>query len=224
MRILVIEDEAKAAQFVKKGLTESGYTVDIAHDGEEGLCMALETDYQLIILDIMLPKRDGWYVLEKFRQQNHMTPILLLTARDAVDDRVKGLNLGADDYLPKPFVFSELLARVQALLRRGGNIQQNDILKIADLEVDLIKHRVIRKGKRIELSPKEFSLLSLLMRRQGQTLSRTVIAEQVWDMNFDSDTNIVDVAVKRLRNKVDDPFTKKLIHTARGIGYVLEER
>ena len=224
MRILVIEDEAKAAQFVKKGLTESGYTVDIAHDGEEGLFMALETDYQLIILDIMLPKRDGWYVLEKFRQQNHMTPILLLTARDAVDDRVKGLNLGADDYLPKPFVFSELLARVQALLRRGGNIQQNDILKIADLEVDLIKHRVIRKGKRIELSPKEFSLLSLLMRRQGQTLSRTVIAEQVWDMNFDSDTNIVDVAVKRLRNKVDDPFTKKLIHTARGIGYVLEER
>lgn len=224
MRILVIEDEAKAAQFVKKGLTESGYTVDIAHDGEEGLFMALETDYQLIILDIMLPKRDGWYVLEKFRQQNHMTPILLLTARDAVDDRVKGLNLGADDYLPKPFVFSELLARVQALLRRGGNIQQNDILKIADLEIDLIKHRVTRKGKRIELSPKEFSLLSLLMRRQGQTLSRTVIAEQVWDMNFDSDTNIVDVAVKRLRNKIDDPFSKKLIHTARGIGYVLEER
>lgn len=224
MRILVIEDEAKAAQFVKKGLTEAGYTVDIAHDGEEGLFMALETDYQLIILDIMLPKRDGWYVLEKFRQQNHMTPILLLTARDAVDDRVKGLNLGADDYLPKPFVFSELLARVQALLRRGGNIQQNDILKIADLEIDLIKHRVTRKGKRIELSPKEFSLLSLLMRRQGQTLSRTVIAEQVWDMNFDSDTNIVDVAVKRLRNKVDDPFSNKLIHTARGIGYVLEER
>ena len=224
MRILVIEDEAKAAQFVKKGLTEAGYTVDIAHDGEEGLFMALETDYQLIILDIMLPKRNGWYVLEKFRQQNHITPILLLTARDAVDDRVKGLNIGADDYLPKPFVFSELLARVQALLRRGGNIQQNDILKIADLEIDLIKHRVTRKGKRIELSPKEFSLLSLLMRRQGQTLSRTVIAEQVWDMNFDSDTNIVDVAVKRLRNKVDDPFPNKLIHTARGIGYVMEER
>ncbi len=224
MRLLVIEDEDKAAQFLKKGLGEAGYVVDTANNGLDGFYMAQEVDYDLIILDIMLPKMDGWAVLEKLRQIDQETPILLLTARDGIEDRVKGLNLGADDYLVKPFVFSELQARVHALLRRGKVQQQTNVLVLDNLEVDVMQRKVTRGGKRIVLSPKEFSLLSLLLRRQGQVLSRTVIAEQVWDMNFDSDTNVVDVAVKRLRNKIDDPFETKLIHTARGIGYVMEQR
>ncbi len=224
MRLLVVEDEDKAAQFLKKGLGEAGYVVDTAANGMDGLYMAQEVDYDLIILDIMLPKMDGWTVLEALRRADNETPVLLLTARDGVEDRVKGLNLGADDYLVKPFVFSELEARVHALLRRGKAHQHTNVLSLDNLELDLVQHKVTRGGKRIVLSPKEFSLLSLLLRRQGQVLSRTVIAEQVWDMNFDSDTNVVDVAVKRLRSKVDDPFESKLIHTARGIGYVMETR
>lgn len=224
MRLLVVEDEDKAAQFLKKGLGEAGYVVDTANNGLDGFYMAQEVNYDLIVLDIMLPKMDGWAVLEKLRQIDQETPVLLLTARDGIEDRVKGLNLGADDYLVKPFVFSELQARVHALLRRGKVQQQTNILALDNLEVDVMQRKITRGGKRIVLSPKEFSLLSLLLRRQGQVLSRTVIAEQVWDMNFDSDTNVVDVAVKRLRNKIDDPFETKLIHTARGIGYVMEKR
>lgn len=224
MRILVVEDETKAARFIAKGLTEGGYVVDHAENGLDGYHMATEMTYDLIVLDVMLPKMDGWTVLEELRNKGVNTPVLLLTARDSVDDRVKGLNLGADDYLVKPFVFSELQARIQALLRRGAQPQQENVIKIDNMVIDLLKHKVTRGGKHIPLSPKEFSLLSLLARREGQVLSRTIIAEQVWDMNFDSDTNVVDVAVKRLRNKIDDPFDVKLIHTARGIGYVLEIR
>jgi len=222
MRILLVEDEAKAAEYIKVGLSQNGYIVDTADNGEDGLHMAQECKYDLVILDIMLPKMDGWEVLTQLRTKDKNTPVLILTARDAVDDRVQGLNLGGDDYLAKPFAFSELLARANALLRRGKQ-QQTDIIKIADLEVDIIKHKVRRNTKRVELSPKEFSLLSLFVRRQGQVLSRTVIAEQVWDMNFDSDTNIVDVAVKRLRDKIGDD-NHRLIHTIRGLGYVFEDR
>jgi len=222
MRILLVEDENKAAEYIKIGLSQSGYIVDTADNGEDGLFLALEHDYDAIILDIMLPKLDGWTVLTQLRHEDKTTPVLLLTARDALDDRVQGLNLGADDYLVKPFAFSELLARVQALLRRGKN-QQVETLKVSDLEIDLIKHKVKKQGKRIELSPKEFALLALFVRRQGQVLSRTVIAEQVWDMNFDTDTNLVDVSIKRLRDKIDDG-RNKLIHTVRGLGYVFEDR
>ncbi|MDO8954555.1 MAG: heavy metal response regulator transcription factor [Gammaproteobacteria bacterium] len=222
MRILLVEDERKAAEYIKIGLSQSGYIVDTADNGEDGLFLAQEHDYDAIILDIMLPKLDGWSVLMQLRVEDKNTPVLLLTARDALDDRVQGLNLGADDYLVKPFAFSELLARVQALLRRGKK-QQVQVLKVYDLEVDLVKHKVRKKGKRIELSPKEFALLALFVRRQGQVLSRTVIAEQVWDMNFDTDTNLVDVSIKRLRDKIDDG-PNKLIHTIRGLGYVFEDR
>jgi len=223
MRILVVEDEAKASAFLRKGLGEAGFTVDCAGDGEDGLFKALNTDYELIVLDVMLPRRDGWSVLAELRSAGKSTPVLLLTARDAVPDRVKGLELGADDYLIKPFAFTELLARVRALLRRRGE-RQPDVLLIADLRVDLLGHRASRGATRLELAPKEFSLLSLFARRQGEVLSRLVIAEQVWDINFDSDSNVVDVAVRRLRRKVDDPFAPKLIHTVRGMGYVLEQR
>jgi two-component system copper resistance phosphate regulon response regulator CusR len=222
MRILLIEDEEKASQYIKLGLTESGFVVDVADNGQDGLFMAEEVRYDLIILDIMLPVMDGWTVLQKIRAKDKTIPILLLTARDAVDDRVQGLNFGADDYLVKPFVFSELLARIHALLRRGRQ-QQTQIMKIADLEIDFLKRKVKRGGKRIVLSPKEFNLLSLLVRHKGQTLSRTFISEQVWDINFDSDTNIVDVAIKRLRAKIGDSGENKLIRTVRGLGYVFEE-
>jgi two-component system copper resistance phosphate regulon response regulator CusR len=221
MRILLVEDEKKASEYIKIGLSQAGYIVDLADNGQDGLFLAQEHDYDAIILDIMLPILDGWTVLTQLRQTDKTTPILLLTARDALDDRVQGLNLGADDYLVKPFAFSELLARVQALLRRGKK-QQIEVLKVSDLEIDLVKHKVKKKGKRIELSPKEFALLALFVRRQGQVLSRTVIAEQVWDMNFDTDTNLVDVSIKRLRDKVDG--NHKLIHTVRGLGYVFEDR
>lgn len=223
MRLLIIEDEPKTASYLRKGLSENGFIVDIAPDGEEGVYLGITHDYDLIILDVMLPKRDGWSVLSTFRNHGLQTPILFLTAQDSINNRVKGLELGADDYLIKPFAFSELLARVRTILRRG-QINLPDILTVADLEIDLLRHKATRQGERLDLTPKEFALLSLLTRRVGEVVSRTVIAEQVWDMNFDSDTNVVDVAVRRLRSKVDDPFNKKLIHTIRGVGYVLEER
>jgi two-component system copper resistance phosphate regulon response regulator CusR len=222
MRILVVEDEAKTREYLRKGLSENGFIVDVAADGLDGQHLALTGDYDLIILDVMLPGRDGWQILAELRGVKE-TPVLFLTARDKVDDRVKGLNLGADDYLVKPFAFSELLARIRTLLRRGKG-HTPEVLQIADLEVDLLQRKVWRGGGRIDLTAKEFALLSLLLRRRGEPLSRTLIAEQVWDWNFDSDTNVVDVAIKRLRAKVDDPFERKLIHTIRGVGYVMEER
>ena len=223
MKVLIVEDEPKTAAYLSKGLRESGFMVDIAQDGEEGVFLATEQHYQIIILDIMLPKLTGWRVLTEIRKQLPEVRVLFLTARDNVEDRVKGLELGADDYLVKPFAFSELLARVRTILRRGQTHVQ-DILTIADLEIDLQRYKAIRKGIRLDLTPKEFALLSLLIRRAGDVVSRTVIAEQVWDMNFDSDTNVVDVAIRRIRQKVDAPFKKELIHTVRGIGYVLELR
>ena len=222
MRILVVEDEPKTGDYLSKGLGENGFVVDLVRNGIDGERLALEGDYDLILLDVMLPGVDGWHILRALRERKQ-TPALFLTARDKVEDRVKGLELGADDYLVKPFAFSELLARVRTLLRRGQP-QSFDHAKIADLEVDLLGRKAWRAGKRIELTAKEFALLSVLLRRRGEVLSRTVLAEQVWDLNFDRDTNVVDVAVKRLRSKVDDPFEHKLIHTIRGMGYVLEER
>lgn len=223
MRLLVVEDEKKTREYLSKGLRESGFVVDAAEDGETGLHLARSEDYDLIILDVMLPGRDGWSVIREMRRVGKQTPALFLTARDAIDDRVKGLELGADDYIPKPFAYAELLARVRALLRRGPG-RQSERLRIADLELDLVRHKASRASQTLELSPKEFALLSLLMRRSGEVLTRTLIASQVWDINFDSDTNLVDVSVGRLRRKVDEPFEKKLIHTVRGVGYVLEER
>jgi two-component system copper resistance phosphate regulon response regulator CusR len=225
MRILVIEDEAKLADYVKRGLSEAGYTVDVARDGIEGRYLATEGDYQLVVLDIMLPGVDGFGVLASLREKRN-TPVLMLTARDLVEDRVRGLQAGADDYLVKPFAFSELLARVAALLRRGpaSNEATNTKLTINNLEMDLIGRKAWRDGQRLELTAKEFALLALLARRKGQILSRTTLAEQVWDMNFDSDTNVVEVAIRRLRAKMDDPFRPKLLHNVRGMGYVLEDR
>ena len=223
MHILVVEDEKKTHEYLKKGLMENGFVVDVAVNGEDGLHLALTGDYDLVILDVMLPDRDGWSIVAEIRRNGKQTPVLFLTARDAVQDRVKGLTLGADDYLVKPFAFSELLARARSLLRRGP-ARQLERLRLADLEIDLIRHKAVREGKPLDLAPKEFALLSLLVRRTGEVLSRTLIAEQVWDMNFDSETNVVDVAVRRLRRKVDDPFPNKLIHTVRGVGYVLEQR
>ena len=222
MRILIVEDDRKAAQYLRQGLTEHGFVVDTAFDGVDGAHLASTGNYDLVVLDVMLPGRDGWQVLGELRRSK-ATPVLFLTARDGVEDRVKGLELGADDYLVKPFAFSELLARIRTVLRRGQQ-REPDVLKVADLELDALRRRVERAGERIELTAKEFALLHLFMRREGEVLSRTVIAEQVWDINFDSDTNVVDVAVRRLRAKVDDPFERKLLHTVRGAGYVLEAR
>jgi two-component system, OmpR family, copper resistance phosphate regulon response regulator CusR len=230
MRLLVIEDELKLADYLQKGLSENGYVVDVARNGIEGRHLATEGDYQAVLLDVMLPGVDGWGVLKAIRSSsaNGSTPVLMLTARDKVEDRVRGLQDGADDYLVKPFAFSELLARVGALLRRGSNgaasAANSTQMQLADLQVDLLSRKAMRAEQRLDLTAKEFSLLTLLLRRRGQVLSRTTLAEQVWDMNFDSDTNVVEVAVRRLRAKLDDPFDTKLLHTVRGMGYVLELR
>ncbi|HTW45946.1 MAG TPA: heavy metal response regulator transcription factor [Acidobacteriaceae bacterium] len=221
MKILVIEDEVKTSRFLWKGLSEAGYVVDVAANGLDGLHLALEVDFDLIILDVMLPTLDGWRVLTRLREAGRRALVLMLTALDAVHHRVRGFEMGADDYLIKPFAFSELLARVRSLLRRAPPRAQETV-RMADLEIDLLRHRATRAGQKLELTSKEFLLLSLLARRAGEVLSRTLIAEMVWDMNFDSDTNVVDVNVRRLRSKVDDPFPLKLIHTVRGAGYVLE--
>jgi len=222
MKILVIEDEPKTGSYLRRGLSEAGFAADLVADGRDGLHTALTEGYDLIVLDVMLPGIDGWEVLRGIRRAGNQVPVLFLTARDDVDDRVKGLELGADDYLVKPFAFSELLARVRTLLRRGKAGQSPETLSVADLELDMIRRRVTRAGKRINVTAKEFALLELLMRRQGEVLPRPLIASQVWDMNFDSDTNVIDVAVRRLRAKVDDDFDVKLIRTVRGMGYVLE--
>jgi two-component system copper resistance phosphate regulon response regulator CusR len=222
MKILIVEDEPKTGDYLKQGLVEAGFVVDLVRDGTDGLHQALTEDFDLAILDVMLPGIDGWAVLAGIRHSGKDMPVLFLSARDHVDDRVKGLELGADDYLVKPFAFSELLARVRTLLRRGTKATAAEFLRAADLELDLLRRRVNRAGKRIDLTAKEFSLLELLLRRQGEVLPRSLIASQVWDMNFDSDTNVIEVAMRRLRAKVDDEFEPKLIRTVRGMGYVLE--
>jgi two-component system copper resistance phosphate regulon response regulator CusR len=222
MRILIVEDEPKTGDYLHKGLRESGFTADLARTGPDGQHLGLDNDYDLVVLDVMLPKMDGWAVLQKLREFKQ-TPVLFLTARDEIPDRVRGLELGADDYLVKPFAFAELLARIRTLLRRAP-VREPEILRVDDLELDLLRHRVTRGGARIDLTPKEYALLQLLARREGEVLSRSLIASQVWDMNFDSDTNVVDVAIRRLRTKVDDPYPRKLIHTMRGMGYVMEAR
>lgn len=227
MRLLLVEDQTMAADYIAKGLRENDFVVDVAHDGVDGLHFLLTNDYDLAILDVMLPGMNGWKILELARQAGKMTPVMFLTARDDVEDRVCGLELGAEDYLIKPFSFSELLARVRVIMHRGAPhaaSSEEAVLQISDLQLDFLKHRASRNGKRIELTQKEFLLLSLLMRRRGEVLSRTVLAEQVWDMNFDPETNVIDVAVRRLRSKIDDGYEVKLLHTIRGAGYVLEER
>ncbi|MFA5170291.1 MAG: heavy metal response regulator transcription factor [Sulfuriferula sp.] len=223
MKILIVEDEPKTGTYLKQGLTEAGFITDLAVTGTDGQYLALTETFDLIILDVMLPGINGWDVLRALRAAGKSMPVLFLTARDQVDDRVKGLELGADDYLVKPFAFSELLARVRTLLRRG-KVVEPDTLTIADLEINLVRRRASRSGQRIDLTAKEFMLLTLFLQRQGEVLSRTLIASQVWDMNFDSDTNVVEVAIRRLRAKIDDPFEPKLIHTVRGMGYVMELR
>jgi two-component system copper resistance phosphate regulon response regulator CusR len=221
MRLLVIEDEPKTREYLRKGLEESGFVVDTARNGPDGLHMAQQEAYDLVVLDVMLPSMDGWSVLQQLRRTKSV-PVLFLTARDQVEDRVRGLELGADDYLVKPFAFVELLARIRTLLRRGQP-REVESLRVGDLEIDVIRRRVRRAGQRIDLTPREFALLQLLANRRGEVLSRTQIASYVWDMNFDSDTNVVEVAVRRLRAKIDDGHEQKLIHTVRGMGYVLEE-
>lgn len=223
MRILIIEDETKTAAFLRKGFIENGFEADIAETGDNGLYFAQNVDYDVIILDINLPVIDGWTILDRIRRSGKHTPILLLTAKDEIDDRVRGLELGADDYLIKPFAFIELLARVRTILRRGLT-KPNETLTIADLVIDFPRQKVTRSDMMIELTQKEFQLLSLLARRAGEVLTRTAIAEQVWNIYFDAGTNTVDVAVRRLRQKLDDPFEKKLIRTIRGVGYVLEDQ
>ncbi len=222
MKLLVVEDEAKTGEYLRQGLTEAGFVVDLALNGLDGGHLAMTEPYDLLILDVMLPDVDGWRILQSLRAANNPLPVLFLTARDSVADRVKGLELGADDYLVKPFAFSELLARVRSLLRRGHAQVALDRLEVGDLVLDLARRRASRGGRRIALTSKEFSLLELLVRRRGEVLPRSLIASQVWDMNFDSDTNVIDVAIRRLRAKIDDDFDTKLIQTVRGMGYVID--
>lgn len=222
MKLLVVEDEVKTGEYIRQGLKESGFVVDLVRTGLDGHHLALTESYDLIILDVMLPDVDGWHIMQALRDAESTTPVLFLTARDSVEDRVKGLELGADDYLIKPFAFAELLARVRTLLRRGATPVLVDRLQVADLILDIPRRRAIRQGARISLTNKEFSLLELLVRRQGEVLPRSLIASQVWDMNFDSDTNVIDVAIRRLRAKIDDAFDVKLINTVRGMGYMLD--
>lgn len=222
MRLLIVEDEIKTGDYLKQGLTEAGFQVSLVRNGLDGHHLAMTEVFDLIVLDVMLPDVNGWRIVQSIRERNNLTPVLFLSARDSVDDRVKGLELGADDYLIKPFAFSEVLARVRSLIRRGQTITTPDLLQVADLQLDVPKRRVMRSGVKIALSNKEFSLLELLMRRSGEVLPRSLIASQIWDMNFDSDTNVIDVAIRRLRAKVDDDFMPKLIHTVRGMGYKLE--
>ncbi|MCU1717371.1 heavy metal response regulator transcription factor [Pseudomonas sp. 5P_3.1_Bac2] len=223
MRILIVEDEVKTADYLQQGLGESGYIVDITYNGVDGLHLASQGNYELIILDVDLPLIDGWGVLASIRRQAQ-TPVIMLTARGRLADKLRGFDSGADDYLVKPFEFPELLARVRSLIRRGEQVSTPDVLKIADLELDPARHRAYRSGQRIDLTSKEFALLHLLLRRSPEVLSRTQIISLVWDMNFDCDTNVVEVSIRRLRAKIDDPFPTKLIHTLRGVGYVLELR
>jgi two-component system copper resistance phosphate regulon response regulator CusR len=223
MSILVIEDEPKTGDYLQRGLAESGFGVRLARNGRDGLAIAREGGIELIVLDVMLPRMDGWQVLAALRANpaTEQLPVLFLTARDEVQDRVRGLELGADDYLVKPFAFVELLARIRTLLRRGP-VREDELIRIADMEIDVLRRRVRRGSEAIVLTAQEFALLHLLARRRGQVLSRALIASQVWDMNFDSDTNVIDAAIRRLRRKIDDPFSPKLIHTRRGMGYVCE--
>mgnify|MGYP000885713721 CR=1 FL=1 len=222
MKLLIIEDEPKTGDYLQHGLREAGFAVELATNGPDGLHLALEGDHDLLILDVMLPGLDGWQLLQRLREQGRQVPVLFLSARDQVEDRVKGLELGADDYLVKPFSFAELLARVRTIVRRGRSGAEATVMQVADLELDLLRRRVTRAGRRIDLTAEEFGLLELLLRRQGEVLPRSLIASQVWDMNFDSDTNVIEVAVRRLRAKIDDGFSPKLIQTVRGMGYVLE--
>jgi len=223
VKILIVEDEPKTGDYLRQGLSEAGFVVDLARTGTDGLHLAGQGEYELVILDVMLPGLDGWQVLAALRERGLAMPVMFLTARDRVDDRVKGLELGADDYLIKPFSFAELLARVRSILRRGRGAVEDTVMKVADLELDLLRRRASRAGQRIDLTAKEFGLLELLMRRRGEVLPRSLIASQVWDMNFDSDTNVIDVAVRRLRLKIDEGHEPRLIQTVRGMGYVLEE-
>lgn len=223
MYFLIVEDAEKTAEQLRRGLSEMSVTVDVAPDGLKGLAMARERDYDLIVLDLMLPGIDGFEVVKRLREGGSTTPVMILTARDEVHDRITGLQLGADDYLVKPYSFAELCARIQALLRRGQVVQQDEI-RVADLTVNFFAHKATRAGKNLELTPKEFALLSLLIRRAGEVQSRLRIAERVWNLGFDANLKIVDVKVAALRAKVDGPFEKKLIHTVRGLGYILEDR
>lgn len=223
MKILLVEDEPKTAQYLRQGLSESGYVVDHADNGLDGLHLARQFPYDLIVLDVNLPKMDGWEVLSQLRSKSD-SRVMMLTARGRLSEKVKGLDLGADDYLLKPFEFPELLARIRSLQRRGERAQPSQVLQVANLELDPGRHRAFRGEQRIDLTSKEFTLLQLLMSRSGEVLSRTQIISLVWDMNFDCDTNVVEVTIRRLRAKVDDPFPSKLIHTIRGVGYVLESR
>ncbi|MBU0498822.1 MAG: heavy metal response regulator transcription factor [Gammaproteobacteria bacterium] len=223
MKLLIVEDEPKTGDYLRQGLMEAGFLVDLARNGLDGHHLAVTGDHDLIVLDLMLPDLDGLRILSSLRESGATVPVLLLTARDSVEDRVLGLERGADDYLGKPFAFVELLARVRTLLRRGGKPAAPDRLRIADLELDLARRRVTRAGHRLNLTAKEFALLELLARRRGEVLPRSLIASQVWDMNFDSDTNVIDVAIRRLRAKIDEGFEPKLIHTLRGMGYKLED-